>query len=136
MALSINQPERDTKVETNVLQEQALRQYKQDILNKLLYEANKDFDVNADMLAMLKLKDKLFSFGVPIDLSHEVASKTNIVVSEIIASDSEYVNAVITALAQYMAKHYKFVIKQGMSNQIFLNLVEGMSLMLIPPDLE
>jgi hypothetical protein len=119
----------------SVLEKQHLEAYKQDILNKLLKEANKDFDVNADMMAMLQLKNKLFDCGVPIDLAHEVASKTNIVVSEIIAEDMVYVSAVITALAQYMAKHYKFVLKHGMSNQIFLNLVEGMSLMLIPPEM-
>jgi hypothetical protein len=132
-----------TNIETDIFAEQKqrmiakhLKDYKQDILDKLLKEANKDFDVNADMLAMLHLKNKLYECGVPIDLCHEVASKTNIVVSEIIAEDSQYVDAVISALARYMANHYKFVIKHGMSNQIFLNLVEGMSLMLIPPDME
>lgn len=118
----------------NTLYEQQLQQYKDEILNKLLHEANKNFDANADMMAMLHLKNKLFEYGVPNDLAHEVSSKTNIVVSEIIAQDEQYVDAVISALAKYMAKHYKFVIKHGMSNQIFLNLVEGVSLMLIPPD--
>lgn len=118
----------------NNIYAQQLRNYKEEILTKLLREANKDFDVNADMLAMLHLKNKLFECGVPIDLAHEVASKTNIVVSEVIAEDSEYVDKVISALAKYMANHYKFILKHGMSNQIFLNLVEGMSLMLIPPD--
>lgn len=124
------------KTQLSILEEQHLREYKADILNKLLKEANKDFDVNADMLAMLHLKNKLFACGVPIDLCHEVASKTNIVVSEVIAEDQQYVDDVITALARYMANHYRFAIKHGMSNQIFLNLVEGMSLMLIPPDME
>jgi hypothetical protein len=124
------------KTQLSILEEQHLREYKADILNKLLKEANKDFDINADMLAMLHLKNKLFEYGVPLDLAHEVASKTNIVVSEIIAEDRQYVDDVISALARYMANHYKFVIKQAMSNQIFLNLVEGMSLMLIPPDME
>lgn len=125
---------------TNVIEEQRQRElqikihdYKQNILEKLQSEANKDFRTNADLNAMLKLKEALFKYSVPIDLSAEVASKTNVVVSDIIAQDKEYVDMCIDALAKYISNYYKFCISNGMSNQIFLNLAEGMQLMLIPP---
>lgn len=127
------------QIKTDVLAEQEKRifdkhiaDYKHTVLSKLQHEARKDFRVNADMMAMLKLKNALFRYAVPIDLAAEVASKTNIVVSDIIAEDEEYVNECIDALAAYISNYYKFVIANGMTNQIFLNLAEGMQLMLIP----
>ena len=125
---------------TDVLEEKRIREiqqkvydYKAQILGKLQQEANKDFRTNADLNAMLKLKDALFKNAVPIDLSAEVASKTNIVVSDVIAQDPEYVQECIDALAKYISNYYKFCVANAMSNQIFLNLAEGMQLMLIPP---
>lgn len=107
--------------------------YKQQVLEALNSALSTSLDNSPEHGTFVMVRDHLANMGVPIDMAEAAVAKAHLAVDPEIFADAAFMNEVTLLFAKVMYREYDFATRKLNSHYRFLELIEGMSLTLAPP---
>lgn len=112
-----------------------LKQYKEQILGHFDEVLSHDMNASPSYMTMQMIRDNLIEKGMKPELADDVVTRIQVMVADEIFEDEDFMLNVTENFAEVISRIHETTCQlfNYSTRQAFINLIDGMSLTLVPP---